>query len=319
MSSSFVSYTKNKVPGIAWLILRSIMLFGLCFMVLYPLLLLFTRSFMGAPDMNDSSVVLFPKTFTLDTLALAAGMMDYYKSIVITIIVVTLITLFQSVSCLMTGYGFARFDIPFKNILFAIVIFTIVVPPQLYMASTYLHFKSFDFFGIMGMINAQPINMVNTLTPLFLLAITANGIKNGLFIYIFRQNFRNMPKEIEEAAYVDGAGSLRIFARIMVPNAIATIVTVALFSFVWTYNDNVIAGILTGNSGLVSIQYLNISDVTNLILKDLGVVDILSYNPVYILALKSAGVLLVIAPLILLYLCMQRYFVDSVERSGLVG
>ncbi|MHB1454876.1 MAG: carbohydrate ABC transporter permease [Saccharofermentanales bacterium] len=310
---------KQKSIAVFWSILRGAILFGLCFMILYPVLLLFTKGFMGLQDMNDSSVVLFPKTVSLETLSLAADILDYFRSLAVTIAVVAGITIFQVISCLMAGYGFARFDIPFKNLLFAIVIFTIVVPPQLYMASTYLHFKAFDLFGIMNLLTGHPINMINTLTPLFLLGVTANGLKNGLFIYIFRQNFRNMPREIEEAAYVDGAGNWKIFAGVMIPNAIATIVTVALFSFVWVYNDSTISGILTGNSYLLSIQYLNISDISNLVLKDLGVTDALTYNPVYITALKSAGVLLVVMPLVLLYLSMQKFFVESVERSGLVG
>ena len=310
---------KQKTIAVFWSILRGAILFGLCFMILYPVLLLFTKSFMGLSDMNDSSVVLFPKTVSLETLSLAADILDYFKSLSVTIVVVAGITTLQVISCLMAGYGFARFDIPFKNFLFAVVIFTIVVPPQLYMASTYLHFKAFDLFGIINLLTGHPINMINTLMPLFLLGITANGLKNGLFIYIFRQNFRNMPREIEEAAYVDGAGNWKIFAGVMIPNAIATIVTVALFSFVWVYNDSTISGILTGNSYLLSIQYLNISDISNLVLKDLGVSDALTYNPVYVTALKSAGVLLVVMPLVLLYLSMQRFFVESVERSGLVG
>lgn len=310
---------KNKLADIIWALLRTCLLTGLCFMILYPVLLLFTRSFMGIADMSDSSVILFPKSFSFGTILLAFEMMDYSKSLLTTVVVVSCITVLQCASCLLAGYGFARYNIPFKNILFGLVIFTIIVPPQIYISSIYLHFKSFDILGIFQAILGKPVNMVNSLTPLLLLSATANGIKNGLFIFIFRQNFRNMPKEIEEAATVDGAGNFATFLKIMVPNAIATIVTVALFSFIWTYNDSTISGILAGNAKLLSIQYLTISDVTNLILKDLGIADTLSYNPIYIIALKSAGVLLVIAPLVLLYLALQRFFVESVERSGLVG
>lgn len=308
-----------KAPGWVWTILRTVVLIGLCFMILYPVLQLLTKSLMGAADMNDGSVVLLPKTFSLDNLSLAWQMMEYPKSLGITLAVVSAATVFQTLSCLLAGYGFARFEIPCKRLLFAMVIFTIVVPPQLYMASTYLHFKSFDLFGLFTAITGQPLNMINSYWPIFLLSVTGNGIKNGLFIYIFRQNFRNMPREIEEAAYVDGAGHIRIFGGIMVPNAVATIVTVMLFSFVWTYNDNVVSGMLTGSSNLLSVQYLYIADLTNLILKDWGISDALSYNPVYMTCLKSAGVLLVILPPVVLYLIMQRFFVESVERSGLVG
>ena len=310
---------RYQVPKWIWNILRTVVLIGLCFMILYPVLQLLTRSFMGTADMNDGSVVLIPRTFSMENISLAWQMLDYPGSLAVTLLVVTTATVLQTLCCLLAGSGFARFDIPLKRLLFAMVIFTIVVPPQLYMASTYLHFKSFDIFGLFHMITGQPLNMINSYWPIFLLSLTGNGIKNGLFIYIFRQNFRNMPKEIEEAAYVDGAGHLRIFGGIMVPNAVATVVTVMLFSFVWTYNDNVVSGMLTGSSHLLSVQYLYIADLTNLILKDWDIGDALSYNPIYMMCLKSAGVLLVILPPVLLYLVMQRFFVESVERSGLVG
>ena len=310
---------RYQVPKWIWNILRTVVLIGLCFMILYPVLQLLTRSFMGTADMNDGSVVLIPRPFSMENISLAWQMLDYPGSLAVTLLVVTTATVLQTLCCLLAGYGFARFDIPLKRLLFAMVIFTIVVPPQLYMASTYLHFKSFDIFGLFHMITGQPLNMINSYWPIFLLSLTGNGIKNGLFIYIFRQNFRNMPKEIEEAAYVDGAGHLRIFGGIMVPNAVATVVTVMLFSFVWTYNDNVVSGMLTGSSHLLSVQYLYIADLTNLILKDWDIGDALSYNPIYMMCLKSAGVLLVILPPVLLYLVMQRFFVESVERSGLVG
>ena len=137
------------------------------------------------------------------------------------------------------------------------------------MASTYLHFKSFDIFGLFHMITGQPLNMINSYWPIFLLSLTGNGIKKRVvYCYIFRQNFRNRPKEIEEAAYVDGAGHLRIFGGIMVPNAfVATVVTVMLFSFVWTYNDNVVSGMLTGGNHL---QYLYIADFNQSDFEGLG-------------------------------------------------
>lgn len=310
---------KNKVPHGIWAVLRTFLLIGLCFMIVYPILMLLTRSFMSTADMSDSSVVLFPKSMSFETISLAGEMMQYGKSLIVTLLIVATVTALQTFACLMVGYGFARYEIPLKPLLFALVIFTIIVPPQLYLPSMYLHFKNFDILGIISVIRGEPLHLVNTYAPLYLLAITASGIKNGLFIYIFRQNFRNMPAEIEEAAFVDGAGHFRIFAGIMIPNAIATIVTVALFSFVWVYNDNVVSGILLGNSDLLSVQYLNVAEITNLELKDWGIPDALSYNPVYILALKSAAVLLVVAPLVVLYLGMQRFFVESVERSGLVG
>lgn len=309
----------SRARGLLLCVLRAVVLIGLCFMILYPVVQLLTRSLMGEADMFDGSVVLLPHSVSLDSLKIAWQMLDYPRSLPVTLLCVGAAAVLQTLCCLLAGYGFARFPIPARGLLFALVIFTIVVPPQLYMASTYLHFRSFDVFGLWTAVTGQPINMVNTYWPLFLLSATGGGIKNGLFIYIFRQNFRNMPKETEEAATVDGAGHLRIFSSVMVPNAVAVIVTVLLFSFVWTYNDNVVSGMLMGSADLLPVKYLDMAELTAQVLRDMGIGDALSYDPLYMLCLKSAGVLLVILPPILLYLFLQRFFVESVERAGLVG
>ena len=100
-----------------------------------------------------------------------------------------------------------------------------------------MRFKGFDVFGLFQAVSGEPIHLLNSYWPFFLLSATGMGIKNGIFIYLFNQFFGGMPKEIEDAAMVDGAGSFKIFCKVMLPNAVTIIVTVLLFSVVWQYND----------------------------------------------------------------------------------
>lgn len=199
------------------------------------------------------------------------------------------------------------------------VIFTILVPAP----TVYSRLLSADaqlrFFRHYRSDSGEPLNLVGGYAPVVLLAMTGNGIKNGLFIYIFRQNFRSMPTALEEAAYVDGAGHIRIFTRIMLPNAITTIVTVALFSFVWQYNDTYYSGIyLNMDAGILSLKFNEV--VRNpMALENIGLSISQIFNPVFVRSLYSAAALLVLLPVIIVYTVFQRFFIEGVERSGLVG
>jgi ABC transporter, permease protein len=290
-------------------------------MILYPLFITVSRALMGEADMNDTTVVMLPKHLSLAMLKLAAGsdLLNYWPSLLTTLGYVTGLTVLQTIACLLAGYGFGRFDLPFKRTLFALVIFTILVPPQLFTPAFYLQMRSFDFFGLIEAIRGEPLNLVGGYIPMVLLAVTGNGIKNGLFIYIFRQNFRNMPAALEEAAYVDGAGHIRIFTRIMVPNAITTIVTVALFSFVWQYNDTYYSGIyLSIDAGILSLKFNEVIR-NSMALENIGLSISQIFNPIFVRSLYSAAAVLVLLPVILVYCIFQRYFIEGVERSGLVG
>ena len=142
-----------------------------------------------------------------------------------------------------------------------------------------------------------------------MLAVTCTGYRCGLFIFILRQFFRGMPRELEEAAYIDGAGPVRAFLRIMLPGARTMMVTVFLFGFVWTWLDIKYIPTLMPDMPLLVTEVQKISA--------LGLDA--SANTVARSLLVNAGAVYLIVPLILLYLFTQRYFVQSIERSGLVG
>ena len=299
-----------------WLV-KMIFIIGCCFTILYPLVVMLSRAFMSKADIFDNAVILIPRELTLDNVRYAMQMMNYWKSLGNTLWYALSTTLLQTASCLMVGYGFARFRFRGARLLFALVVFTIIIPPQLIMVPLYMHFRYFDFFGLFGAITGTSgLNLLDSFTPFYLLSMGCMGIKNGIFIYMFRQFFKNVPKETEEAALVDGAGAFRIFFSIMIPSAVTMVITVALFSFVWQYNDTTYTNLFLKNTRVLSMTY---SSLGNFIRDSLSETAAYLKTDEYIAVLKSTGVLLMLTPLLLIYLVLQRFFVDGIERSGIVG
>ncbi len=308
---------RKNTARLSFVLVRAILCIGFAYTILYPLIMMISRAFMAAEDLYDNSVVWIPKTFTLDTIKAMIKSLNYGEGLWNSFWISLVVTALQLVSCMMAGYGFARFKFPGRNLLFGGVIFSLLVPPQLIILPEYLNFREFDIFGIVELITGSPINMLDTSLPIFILAATANGIKCGLYIYIFRQTFINMPVETEEAATVDGAGTIRTFITIMVPGAMNAAITVALFSFVWQWNDLFFSEIYLKEQTL-SMSYAGISLETATSINP-NFADYNFYNTTIQAAFKGTAVLLILLPLILIFLLLQKYFVDSVENSGIVG
>ena len=151
---------------------------------------------------------------------------------------------------------------------------------------------------------------------MYLPALTANGIRAGLMILIFRQFFRGLPKELEDAAYLDGCGPLRTFAQIMVPNARSSFLTVFLFSVVWYWNDYYVSSSFFTNNETIAMMVKNLNTQLNLFLFNDATVQVSVREKIVWL---EAGCLLSITPILIMYVFLQKYFTEGIERSGLVA
>jgi multiple sugar transport system permease protein len=302
-----------------WSVVRGVIIAGICFLILYPTLVKLSVSFMPDIDIYDVTVRYVPRNPTLENYKTVIKSMRYPSAFWNTLKLATLTSVMQLISCTLIGYGFARFKFRGRNILFALVILTMIVPPQTLMVPLFMHFRFFDIFGIISAVTGgRGINLLESYWPFILMSLTGMGLKNGLYIYIMRQFFRNMPKELEEAAYVDGAGMLRTFVQIMLPSAVPAMVTVFLFSFVWQWTDTFYSNLFLMNTPVLAKTAANVS---NQIAKDMvQVVGTEIYLAPAISSMYSnTASLLVILPLIVLYLFAQKRFVESIERSGIVG
>lgn len=156
-------------------------------------------AFRPTKEILDPSVVWIPKTFTLDNLRLAWELMDYGSVFRNTLLINIISSLLQVATCAVTSYTFARFQFKGKQLLFGIVIFSIMIPSQLTIIPLSRSFSHFDFFGIGQILKLSAatgtVNLLDTPAPFYISALFGAGIKSGMFIFIFRQFFRGLPKE----------------------------------------------------------------------------------------------------------------------------
>lgn len=307
---------KRRAKSISVSVIRAILLFGMCFMILQPLLNKISISFMAEEDLYNSMVISIPEHFTTANYQLTNQFMDYWKSLGNTIFISITISLLQIFVCTLVGYGFARFEFPFKKFWFACVMLMIIIPPQTISTSLYLHFRFFDIFGIFKLLTGNTINLRGSVLPYYLMSAGCIGLKTGLYIYMIRQFFRNIPKDIEEAAYVDGCGTLRTFVQIMLPDAKPILTSCFLFAFVWQWTDGLYSKMFLGNIKLLSIQLTQIGEkLGNYLVYTVGQATGASVG--YTQCIVSTGTLMVILPLLILYLFAQKGFVESLSSTGI--
>lgn len=305
-----------RLSGILWTIFRAILLVGLGFIIVYPLISMLSYTFNGDYTGN-STFVYIPSKFTLENITLAIRYLKYPESVKNTAFIAIGSAIFQMISCGLAGYGFARFNFKGKNLLFGLVILSIIVPAQTYIISTYIDYRFFDFFGVgrlLGLFTGKPltVSLTDTYWSFWVPSMFGQGIRGGLYIFIFRQFFAGMPRELENAAKIDGCGALKTFTKIMMPNAGSACLTVLLFSFVWHWNDYYISNMMFQNRHLpLSVMLYTYSDFLRQMVGYSGEV-----NQTYIL---NASVLLNTLPLLVLYAFAQRYFIESVAKIGVKG
>lgn len=276
------------------------------FIYLNPILHMISSGFMTLDDLLDSSINWIPSTFNLDNYLQAAKSMDFWPSLGKSIIIAGVPTLCNLVSCSLIGYGLARFEFPCKKVVLGIIVFTFILPSQATMIPTYV------LYSDMG--------MLGTLWSFVLPALLGMGINAPIFILIFWQFFRQVPKVLIEAAQIDGAGYFKSFFMISLPSAAPAFITVGLFSFVWYWNESYlteiyVSGVIT-KSGWTSLviqldnfatnysTYATTSNSTAVSLNE---------------SINMAGTMLSILPLLLMYFVLQRYFVESIDRTGITG
>ena len=305
----------KQTKSVLWVIFRALLLFGLCFVILYPILYMLSMWFRPTEEIYDPSVIWIPKSLVLDNIKSALHYMDYWNVARNSLLINLVSSLFQVATCAVTGYGFARFQFKGKNILFTLALFTIIVPSQLTIIPLSRNFAFFDFFGIgslTGLFGKElTINLLDTPFTFYLPAIFGAGIRSGLFIFMFRQFFRGMPKELEDAGAIDGCGFFRNFISIMLPNATSIALTAIILSVVWYWNDYYYASMYIPNYGTVSLALTSLSSVFSL--------DNTVSSPYDTVTLMQAGAILALTPLLVMYIVHQRFFVQGVERSGIVG
>ncbi|RAV20670.1 carbohydrate ABC transporter permease [Paenibacillus contaminans] len=285
-----------------------VMILSLSFVFLYPMLYMISQSFMTGQDVADALVQWIPKSLKFDNFIFAFNSLSYMKHFKNSVILSLGGALLQLFGCALAGYGFARYRFPGYTLLMVLLLFTFLVPPQSIVVPLFLLFSD--------------LKMMNTYLPLLVPNFFGHGLRGALFVLVYMQFFRGLPHQLEEAAKIDGAGPWRTFISIMVPLAKPAILVVFLFSIVWHWNDSFFPNLylnksdtFTLNQKLGTIEVTKEKDETGMKQDSKDVIGELPTNHEKLMA----GAFLTILPILLLYLFTQRYFVESVERTGIAG
>jgi multiple sugar transport system permease protein len=302
-------YSKIKrfflgISGTDGLLVRLLMyalLIGVGFVYIYPVLYMLSSSFQSLDDLLNSGVIWIPTELYLENYVRSLEVLNFWPVLRQTLFISVVPASIQAFVTSVVGYGFARFEFRGKKIMFALVLATFIIPPQVLVIPRYILFNQ---LGILDSIMAY-----------ILPATFGQGLQSAIFILIFYQTFKTIPTALEEAAQLDGAGFFKIFYKIAFPMGSAAYIVSFLFSFVWYWNETQLAAIYFGNLlTTLPLQLQSFVAQFEQIFTQQAAEGI-NINE----GIEMAGTLLTIVPLLVIYFMMQRWFVESVDRSGITG
>ena len=254
-------------------------------LIILPVLWMGLSAFKPAKEIIKFPPTLFPSHFDTANFArlkTRLRIVDYIRNSLIYALGTTLPSVFL---CTLAGYGFARYEFKGRSVLFIVVLATMMIPFQVTMIPLFLVVKK------IGLYDTYP----GLILPKLAAAIT---------IFMMRSAFVTLPKELEEAARIDGASEFGIFWRIMLPQVKPSIITMLILGINAAWNDLMWPLLVTGDTKMRTLA--------NGLALFIGS-DTTEYGPAF------AGAMLSILPMLLLYIFGQRYFVEGTVTSGLKG
>jgi len=278
------------------------LLIAIGFVYLYPLLFMFVTSIKSPDDLLNPMVQWVPSELYAGNYLKALRVLNYPKVLLNSFLVSLIPSLLQTAVASLVGYGLARYRFWGKNLILVMLLATFIIPPQNTVIPEMLTYKQ---LGLLG----SPFALI-------LPAALGQGFRSAIFILIFYQTFVSLPKVLEESARLDGASDLRIFLTLAVPAALPAFIVSLIFSVVWYWNETFLTSIfLEGGVTTLPMQLSRFVQAYENLYPP-GTVNIFDrLNE----AVKMSGTFLNIAPLLVIYFVLQRWFVESVERTGITG
>ena len=271
---------RRKMPTMIVSLARFLFLAIVGYIVLYPLLYMFVSA------IKDNEALL------------DIELMNFGKAIKQTLLVQVLSAAIEVFVCAFIAYGFARFKFKGKPLFTFFLILSLLIPIQMYSLSMSINFRNLNIFS----------------TPFvyWIPSLFGVGIRSGMMIFIYQQFFIGLPKELEDAAYIDGAGPVKTYFKIALPSSSVVITTVSVLSFVWHWNEY----------HLATLSFLSedapLSMVMNFLTVYLQQIGIYKGWPEYSTLVSAACLMFIVIPLVL-YMIFQRKFVRSIDRVGITG
>jgi len=269
---------------------RHLLLIAMASVMFYPL-----GWMLGASFRDDSQIAdpgLWPgDAFTLDGYATGwegVGGTPFWRFILNSLLISGLCVAANLFACSLTAYAFARINFKFKRVWFAIMLGTLMLPHHVILIPQYILFREFDW--------------INTYLPFIVPKILAT---DAFFIFLLVQFFRAIPRELDEAARIDGLGHVGIFVRIVLPLSKPALATTAIFTFIYSWNDF-----------FTPLIYLTDTELYTVPLALRSFIDATSYSAFGALFAMSIVSLL---PVLGIFIAFQRLLVEGIATSGMKG
>ena len=271
-------------------ILFHVMVLGLGLMLIYPLLWMISSSFKEDLEIFQG-VAFFPSEWRLDNYVTGwAGMngIGFLTFFVNSFVLSGVNIVANVISCSLTAYAFAKREFRFKKILFALMLGTMMLPMHVTLLPNYVMFNS--------------IGWVNTFLPLTVPSFFA---VQGFFVFLMTQFMRGIPKEIDEAALMDGCGAWKHYTHIIMPMSLPAIITTCIFTFIWTWNDFF--------TQMIYITDIRLFPVSLALRQFVDATGNSSWGALFAMSTLS------LVPLFLVFVFLQKYLIEGVTAGSIKG
>jgi len=270
------------------------------FVFIYPLVYMILTSLMPSEDVFNPLINIVPSRMTTTNYAELLARMELLSSLGYSLFLTGISSLLSTLACGLMGYGLSRFEFKMKKFFLALVLIVFIIPTQVLVIPTFLTFAELNLLG-------SPL-------AFFIPAGLGQGFQSSIFILIFYSFFNTIPTALDEAASIDGCSPLKTFLKIILPLSVPILVLVFIFSLVWYWNETYLMTLYLGDASGTFINQVSVA-VSRLS------VDA-NQNPMgqqINLPVMMAAACLIIAPLLIGYLFLQKQFVESVDKTGLTG
>lgn len=303
----------NISDGLVYRIAVYILLVAIAYVFLYPLLRMISMTFMSSADIINPEIDWVPQNWSITNLRVAWSVLSMPNTILNSLWYSGTLALAQTFISAMTGFAFARYQFKFKNFWFAMVLMSFIIPVPVVLIPRWMMFITAQ--------NMTGIKMIGTVFPQLLMAIAGQGVYSAILILIFFNFFKMIPVVLDEAAKIDGASSWQVFYHIILKMSVPTIATVFLFSFVWNYNESYITATFLRSA--LKLMPLQLGLFDSIFEKMSANVPGASGAPGGQFRInesfKMAATLITMAPMMIMYLFVQKQFVEGIEKTGITG
>ena len=279
------------------------------YIYLEPIFEMISKSIMSSTDIIDPSIEWIALNPTLENFKVAARVLKMPGSLINSILFSAGLAVLQTIVAAMTGYALSRYKFRGKGFWFTMILLALIVPLTVLMIPRLIIFITAQ--------NTLGMQLIGTPIPQVLMAVLGQGVNGTILILIFWNFFNLIPYSLDEAAMIDGAGPFQVFFHIAMRLSVSTVLIVFLFAFVWNWNETYQTATYLG--GTMDLLPLKLSTFDSMFSSNassgMGSEGMYKINEAY----KMAATLISITPLLLLYACVQKQFIQGIENTGITG